>query len=43
VACGVRALLNFVPVRLTVPKGVLVRHVDLSLELESLSFHVTEP
>jgi redox-sensing transcriptional repressor len=43
VACGVRALLNFVPVRLTVPNGVLVRHVDLSLELESLSFHVTEP
>ena len=42
VALGVRAILNFVPTRLSVPKGCHVRHVDLSLELESLSFHLTE-
>jgi len=42
VALGVKAILNFVPTRLAVPEGVHVRYVDLSLELESLSFYVTE-
>ena len=42
IACGVRALLNFVPIRLQVPMDVHVRYVDLSLELESLSFYITE-
>ncbi|MCC5875338.1 MAG: redox-sensing transcriptional repressor Rex [Candidatus Sumerlaeia bacterium] len=42
VALGVKAILNFVPIRLTVPPSVHVRHVDLSLELESLSFYLGE-
>lgn len=42
VALNVRALLNFVPTRLTVPPEIQVRHVDLSLELESLSFYLAE-
>jgi redox-sensing transcriptional repressor len=42
VALGVNAILNFVPTRLTVPEHVHVRYVDLSLELESLSFYVQE-
>lgn len=42
VALGVKALLNFVPTRLNVPPKVHVRHVDLSLELESLSFYLAE-
>jgi redox-sensing transcriptional repressor len=39
VACGVRGLLNFAPVRLEVPADVTVRTVDLSTELQLLSFY----
>jgi redox-sensing transcriptional repressor len=39
VACGVRSILNFVPVVLTVPDGVELRKVDLAVELQILSFH----
>lgn len=39
VAAGVRSILNFAPGVLTVPDGVEVRHVDLSLELQILAFH----
>ena len=39
VACGVTALLNFAPVHLAVPDDVVVRHVDLSTELQILSFY----
>jgi len=40
VAAGVRAILNFAPVTLDVPDGVKVRPVDLSVELQVLSFHL---
>ncbi|MEX0834922.1 MAG: redox-sensing transcriptional repressor Rex [Nitriliruptor sp.] len=39
VAAGVTALLNFAPVRLDVPDHVTVRTVDLSTELQILSFY----
>ena len=39
VTAGVRSILNFAPGVLTVPTGVEVRHVDLSLELQILAFH----
>lgn len=39
VRCGVRGLLNFAPVRLEVPDEVTVRSVDLSTELQLLSFY----
>ena len=39
VAAGVTSILNFAPVVLTVPSGVDVRKVDLSIELQILSFH----
>ena len=39
IACGVHALLNFAPVRLQVPAHVTVRTVDLSTELQILSFY----
>jgi redox-sensing transcriptional repressor len=39
VAAGVRGLLNFAPVRLEVPEHVTVRTVDLSTELQLLSFY----
>jgi redox-sensing transcriptional repressor len=39
VAAGVTSILNFAPCVLTVPDGVDVRKVDLSIELQILSFH----
>jgi redox-sensing transcriptional repressor len=39
VAAGVTAVLNFAPVHLEVPAGVTVRTVDLSTELQILSFY----
>ena len=38
VKLGVRAILNFVPVQLSLPDHVLVRSVNLALELEALSY-----
>ena len=38
---GVKAILNFAPVQLTVPEGVVVKNVNLALELEALSFALT--
>ena len=38
VHAGVRGILNFAPVRLRVPKGVTLRNVDVTLELEGLAF-----
>jgi redox-sensing transcriptional repressor len=39
VAAGVTSILNFAPCVLSVPDGVDVRKVDLSIELQILSFH----
>jgi redox-sensing transcriptional repressor len=39
VACGVTSILNFAPAVLSVPDGVDVRKVDLSIELQILAFH----
>jgi redox-sensing transcriptional repressor len=39
VAAGVTSILNFAPVVLSVPTGVDVRKVDLSIELQILAFH----
>jgi redox-sensing transcriptional repressor len=39
VAAGLRAVLNFAPVHVRVPADVAVRRVDLSTELQMLSFH----
>jgi len=41
VAVGLTAILNFAPVHLRVPPEVAVRRVDLSTELQMLSFHHT--
>lgn len=41
VGAGVGAILNFAPRRLAVPEGVLLRDVNLVIELESLSFALT--
>lgn len=39
VAAGVNSILNFAPAHLQVPEGVFLRKVDLSTELQILSFH----
>jgi redox-sensing transcriptional repressor len=41
VAAGVKAILNFAPVRLEGPSGVKIRNVDLAVDLGVLSFFVT--
>jgi len=39
VAAGVGSILNFAPTTLDVPAGVLVRDVDVAVELQILAFH----
>jgi len=39
VAAGVSSLLSFAPTVLEAPEGIAVRSVDLSMELQILSFH----
>ena len=41
VAAGVGSLLNFAPRVLTVPPDVLLRYVDLSIELQVMSFYLS--
>ncbi len=40
IAAGVKGILNFAPVTLRVPDDVVVRTVDLTLQLETLAYHV---
>jgi redox-sensing transcriptional repressor len=40
VAAGIKAILNFAPARLKVSKDVRLKNVDLSIELETLSFYL---
>lgn len=40
VAGGVRAILNFAPLRLKAPESVFVKNVDLKIHLETLSFYL---
>jgi len=42
VDAGVTAILNLAPVPLTVPEGVMVRHVCLSTDLQVLSFYLAQ-
>ena len=37
---GIRALMTFSPRVLRVPAGVTVRYVDVSIELQILSYHL---
>lgn len=40
IGCGVECLLNFAPISLNVPENVKVKDVDLSRELETLSYYL---
>lgn len=39
---GIRAILNFAPVRLEIPEDIILEDVDLTVELESLAYFLTE-
>ena len=41
VAAGIRAILNFAPAQLQVPPDVTLKNVNMAMELESLSFSLT--
>ena len=42
VAAGVKSVLNFAPTRIRVPKEARLKNVDLSIELETLSFYLAQ-
>jgi redox-sensing transcriptional repressor len=42
VAAGIKAVLNFAPTRLRVTRDVRLKNVDLSIELETLSFYLAK-
>jgi redox-sensing transcriptional repressor len=41
IECGVKAILNFAPVHIQVPKGCGVENVDFSVKLDNLAYHLT--
>lgn len=43
VRAGVKAILNFAPINITVPDGVFVRNENMAIEIEALSFALTNP
>ncbi len=43
VAAGVRGILNFAPRKIFVPSQVILRTVDMAVELESLAFSLAHP
>lgn len=42
-AAGVKAVLNFAPVRLHAKPGIKIKHVDFAISLESLSYFLAQP
>ena len=42
VGAGIKAILNFAPARIKVPRDVRLTNVDLSIELETLSFYLAK-
>lgn len=38
---GIKAILNFAPVNLNIPKDIVLKNIDLSIELDGLSFLLT--
>jgi len=43
VRAGVRGIMNFAPVQLSVPAPVALRNVNMAMELEGLAFALTNP
>lgn len=43
IKCGVKAILNFAPVNIQVPEGIFLRNENMAIEIEALSFALTNP
>lgn len=43
VRLGIKSILNFAPLQLSVPADVTVKTVNLALELEALAYHLANP
>lgn len=43
VSAGIKGILNFAPARVTVPEGIILQYVDLSLELDRLCYLFEHP
>ena len=43
VSAGIRGILNFAPARVTVPEGITLQYVDLSIELDRLCYLLKHP
>lgn len=41
IKAGIKAILNFAPIRLRAPEGVEILNIDLSIELERLAYFLT--
>jgi redox-sensing transcriptional repressor len=41
-AAGLRAILNFAPIRLNAPPGVRIKNVDFKINLETLAFYIPD-
>jgi redox-sensing transcriptional repressor len=42
VRCGVKAVLNFAPINLKLSDPIKVRNIDMSIEIENLSFLISK-
>jgi len=42
VAAGVRGLLNYAPINLSVPEGVKVQYIDPVVHLQRITYYVEE-
>jgi len=42
VECGAKAVLNFAPINLKLPDAIKVRNIDMSIEIENLSFLISK-
>ncbi len=40
--CGIKSILNFAPVKLSLPRKIKVKNIDLALELKTLSYSLTK-
>ena len=40
---GVKAILNFAPINIIVPNGIYIRNENMAIEIEALSFALTNP
>jgi redox-sensing transcriptional repressor len=40
VEAGIRAILNYAPIRLKVPRGILVQYIDPAIHLQQMTYYL---